>query len=280
MSITAKSRLPCGIDLIASVAPMRNECSNRLLTDRRLDDVWPSLRKLSVHRQHFDTSIPYYFRSYGRLSADRLGNLTFGDPLAQLGLPEPLKATMLSIPGGYSWLEYDLDTAELTVFDHLAAALFCEIVTEFAQNPPHGTQSSVNSWAQQCFDAAELCGIYKEGDITIQHKPDLQAALAMVHDYLRQKGEERLMKHNPRIVQRSSGKRGDDKIRGTARKITTLVQDYFGPFPTDFPHAAVARLLLVGWGLDTDAKRLTKKVSEWCEDLIDPSAQAECNLPE
>jgi hypothetical protein len=247
-SVTIPAWVPDGVRLMYEVSELKNDCARRLLTDQRMKPAWTQLKGLMPAD---DAPTPSYYP------------------------PSPYIQERRRFIIGCSPEEYGNLDQPLTDFDRLSAALYFQTVITFSRPEavPTWTTAEAKAMAKPFLDAAELCDASIKQESTWQYgdpprliKEGLVNALKVTRDYLLDQGQMRLMAGNPRVLDRRRGE-DSDTMRAHARVIAVLIRDLFGPFTRDFPHAAVARLLLVSLNRNDDLNALKKSVPDWCQSL-------------
>lgn len=247
-ALTIPSWVPDGVRLMYEVSELKNNCAQRLLTDQRMKPAWTQLKSLAPVD---DAPTPRYYP------------------------PSPYMLERKRFIHGCSPEEYRDIEQPLTDFDRISAALYLQTVIAFSQPQaiPTWTTAEAKAMAKPFLEAAKLCdasieaeSAWRYGDPPRLIKEDLVSALKMTRDYLLNQGQMRLMVSNPRVLDRRRGE-DSDTMRAHARVIAVLIRDLFGPFTRDFPHAAVARILVVSLNRDDDLDGLKKSVPEWCKSL-------------
>lgn len=244
---TIPAWVPDGVRLMYEVGPLKNDCARRLLTDARMKAAWTQLRNLVPAT---DAPTPRYYppSSY-------------------------MQERMKFMGPGCNLENWEIDQ-NLTDFDRLSAALYYEIVAILSQpqEPVTCTVAEAEAWAKPYFDAADICDLQIKVESPWQFKNEIVSSLEITRDYLRHQGQMRLMKSNPRVLDRRSDS-NSDRLRAHVRAVAVAARNLFGPFATEFPHAAVGRFAVVSLDrTDTIDKAFRKTVARWCEDLPTPTS--------
>src|SRR5437899_5205983 len=217
-------------DPVAKIAPLLPEPTQQLLRDSRMKKVWQELRKRAPN----DIS--------SKLKEDERGRLQllieFAD-LPEQDVSGPDKACLaffisvawiVGTPGGrHVWTKAQADE-QASQWEKAAAS--CRWVAHEPMFPKHR------------FAAAEMASFFEEHAVSLRKRGylanlDLQIA--------------------PYVLGRSSGSRGDDKIRGYTRAIAVDARRLFG----SFSYRTVATVATVALGKDVSQK----SVQSWCKDL-------------
>ncbi|MGN8092255.1 hypothetical protein [Methylobacterium sp. 22177] len=250
---------PHGVASLYEVFGLDNIYSQRLISDKRMKDVW---KQLKASTKNADTVIPSWYHRYNKASAEiRKDN----EPLKHLfsfELPEDVRDKILSIDECCIPNTYDQGYRDLTVFDYLSAALFFSVTAEMI-NPGRSYPSKVwaETQAKPYSEAAELCRFSIDNDPYIRLNFELIDALKIVETYFQDGAVMRRMESNPRVVPRGLGRISDEK-RGHYDLVSSIVESLFGPFTAEFPKSAVARIVAVTLNTDDDSKEKVKALGK------------------
>jgi hypothetical protein len=209
----------------------------RLLTDQRMKNVWPALRRAKVTSEAISDVLPGLARPPGL-------------QVANLESIERLKT-------------WDIPDRDVSLQDQACAALFAFTVIEFDFPRPIGTQDAADALAAPLFSAAKTCRwIANEAPSpSPKEKSALETAAAYIENWAAWQ-----LKHlldNPYVIGKRSS--GDDKIRARVRALATATHRIFG----SFLYGTVATVATVA--LQPETTLTPRTVRNWCADLARPS---------
>ncbi len=159
------------------------------------------------------------------------------------------------------------ETQGVPLEDQACAAFFAYAVMELSNRREIGTRSQFDAFARPWFAAAELCRWVTENEPRVRIDPEFAQSIARVGVYFEDEGRSREQKGSPYVLERSSGQRNDDGVRGRVRALATEMHKMFG----HFFYRTVATVAMIAMQVDDIDEH---KVRNWCSDLR-PSAAPE-----
>jgi hypothetical protein len=134
-------------------------------------------------------------------------------------------------------------------------------VLELAHCRAIATRAQADEFARPWLSAAELCWWVMRHESRPKIDPEFARALSIVGEYLEDQGRLLEQRDGLYIVERSSKKRGDDKIRARVRALATATHVIFG----QFLYGTVATVATVALQIDPAVKG--RSVRNWCRGL-------------
>jgi hypothetical protein len=220
--------VPPAVKSMAAVMPVGAAISQRLLTDPRMKRVWLYLRRLKVTAATID-ALP---------------------PLLRMETWE-----ICLFPASKN-----LDEG-VSLQDRACAAFYAAIVLELAHCRAIATRAQADELARPWLSAAELCWWVMRHESRPRIDPELAGALSIVGEYLEDQGRVQEQRDSLYIVERSSKKRGDDKIRARVRVLATATHAIFG----QFLYGTVATVATVALQINPAVKG--RSARNWCRGL-------------
>jgi hypothetical protein len=214
--------VPGAVRGIAPFLPVGKAVAQRLLTDHRMKSPWRVLESQAVTSE-----------AIGQL--DSLQRLeTWG--ISNLGVP---------------------------LHEQACAAFFSGVVLELGVPKNARTGRDVAAIMRPWRSAAAQCQIALNMPGRPGIEPELASALSASREYFEDYAQflERAIKNSPYFFPRSSGKPGEDQIRGKVRAIAVVTQKIFGSFLC----GTVATVATVALQLSPNLKK--DRVIDWCSGL-------------
>jgi hypothetical protein len=217
-------------DGVAKVAPFLPGPTPRLLADNRMETVWRELRKRAP--KDLDSKLTEDERDDLHLlmeSADLLERDVLGPDKACVAFFMSIAWIVWNPSRRHVWTKAQADEQASQLEN---AANSCRWV---AGEP---------MFAKHRDAAAEMATFFENRAVSLKNRGYLANLDPQIKPYL---------------LNRSSGSRGDDKIRGYTRAIAVVVRRIFG----SFSYGTVATVATVALEEDVDQK----SVENWCKDL-------------
>jgi len=156
--------------------------------------------------------------------------------------------------------------AKFSLKDEACAAFFASAVVELSFERPVVRRSEIKERAARMREAADVCRKHMDNDPRVMADSDLMAHFAIVEAVLKNDAREIEQRKGAHLLERSSGKRNDDNLRGRVRGFAIEMKKIYGTcrYGTLATVAAVALRRTIS----------NSTVENWCADLIldsDPS---------
>jgi hypothetical protein len=155
--------------------------------------------------------------------------------------------------------------------DEALAAFFVAAVTELTHGSRLRTRANIEEetdpWIspKRWRDALEVIQAIRQRES--RAKAELQKALSLLELYL-EDGAQQRERHDPYVLERSSGRRNDDLLRSAVRRLAIETQKIFGVCA----YGTIARVVRVA--LQLSEKDINeRKVENWCKGLPPPNKQ-------
>jgi hypothetical protein len=153
---------------------------------------------------------------------------------------------------------WDIPEDGLSSQDLACAAFFCYAVTKLSSPPPVITRAQIEDLVKRYLDAAVLCRSPDYNLLPMTQK--LSEVRSIAGRYLEDQARMWEQRTSPGIVERSSGTRGDDRVRICVRALATETHRLFG----SFLYRTVATVVIVGLEIEPIS---AKSVENWCSGL-------------